>query len=112
MSIPFKTYYAGLPVAPTPVPTDTILLMRGGVLYQMSLGQLVVNQQVKLFQDATVSNTIDLSGYSSALVGKTDSSAGLITVVDTSGNTVPIGPLSVQGETIQLDLYNGIWYQS
>ena len=112
MSIPFKTYFAGLGAAPTPIASDTIMLMRAGIIYQMSMSQLTTGQRVKLFEDATISNTIDLSGFSSVIVGKTDSTATLITVIDSSGNVVPIGPLSVQGEAIQLDLYNGTWYQS
>lgn len=112
MPIPFKTYYAGLPNSPTPVPTDTILLMRGGLLYQMSMSQFLAGAPVKLFVDASIQNTIDLNGYSSAIVAKTDSSAILVTVMDSGGGVVSINPLSVQGECISLQLFNGVWYKS
>lgn len=112
MGVPFKTYYAGLPPANTPQLTDTVLLLSAGVVYQMKFGQFLSAMTPPPFVpvDANIQNSIDLAGYSIITVAKIDATALTISIIDTSGNIVNVGPLSVQGETVTLRLSNGVWY--
>lgn len=112
MGVPFQTFYAGLPPANTPQLSDTVLLLSAGTLSQMSFSQFLSAMVPPPFMavDANIQNSIDLAGYTYITVAKKDATALTIAIIDSSGNTVPVGPLSVQGETCSLRLNSGVWY--
>jgi hypothetical protein len=61
--------------------------------------------------DATgTPQTKDIKGLSEVYVIKTDATANTVTIIDSTPLTIPLDPLSIQGEGVHLSLAGGIWY--
>lgn len=64
-----------------------------------------------LIINATVGNqTQDIILFSRVTVCKSDATANTVAIIDSTPRTIPVGPLSVQGECVNLALSAGIWY--
>jgi len=66
----------------------------------------------RLFVDCTLGNqTIDIKTYTDIVIHKTDSTANTVIVTDSTPLSVPIDPLSVQGESGHLYKNAGVWFR-
>lgn len=64
-----------------------------------------------VFLDATSAPvTYNISTANDIRICKTDSTANVITITDLTPRTVPLDPLSVQGECVHLMLSGATWY--
>ena len=123
-TIIFDDYLAGLPSLTTlPADTDTVMLIKGGSLYQVKLSQtrsannLFVNAVTGQVTGALETNldvldgnvTLDISGFTDVTIYKVDNGLNTITIVDSSGNTVIIDPLNISGQGVRLVLFENVW---
>jgi hypothetical protein len=66
---------------------------------------------LQLFLDATTGSIVyNLNGSNDVRLCKTDATVNVITITDTTPRTVPLDPLSLQGECVHLILNGSTWY--
>lgn len=61
--------------------------------------------------DATATNrSVDIKAYNTVIVCKIDNTANTVTIADSTPLTIPLDPLSIQGECATLANINGTWF--
>lgn len=102
-----------LPDAPEVVGTDVILLLKNGVVYQTTIDTLLSSREGVFEVDSTAGpSSVNINGYTSVFIVKTDNSANAVSISDSSGKTIEglasyRSGLQNQYETVQLRLITG-----
>ena len=104
---------AGMSVDAGKQGTNTMQVI--GVTFSKPAGKptmIIANQVPSLIIDATETNrSVDITQYTNVTVCKSDATANTVTIADSVPRTVPLDPLSVQGECATLTLSpGGTWF--
>ena len=110
----FKTYAAGLPAASTPpARADGLLIEQGGAVALLQVKDLL--GAIPHLVDASGGTVnFDLATYSDVTIIKSDATANLVSILDTTGNTVMRDTqqyLYTQDNSIHLTLIGTNWFR-